>query len=76
MCLASLTISLQVSSREPNGFRSYGEVQDWLQEKYGVKAAYQTVHKTVKYKLGGKLKTPRPSHLKKDEKAEEHFKKN
>lgn len=68
--------ALKENLSEPTGFRSYGEVKDWLEENYGVKAAYQTVHKTVKYKLGGKLKTPRPSHLKKDEQAEEHFKKN
>lgn len=68
--------ALQEKLSEPTGFNSYGEVQNWLQEQYGVRVAYQTVHKTVKYKLGGKLKTPRPSHIKKDEQAEQHFKKN
>lgn len=68
--------ALQEKLSEPTGFNSYGEVQTWLQQKYGIRAAYQTVHKTVKYKLGAKLKTPRPSHIKKNEQAEQHFKKN
>jgi transposase len=66
---------LKKELQKPTGFRSYGEVQSWLEEKYGVKAAYKTVHQTVRYKLEAKLKTPRPSSVNKDEQGEEHFKK-
>ena len=40
--------------KEAKGFNSYGEIQEWLQEKQGVIVKYKTVHKTVRYKLLGK----------------------
>lgn len=58
-----------------SGFSSYGEVQKWLAEELGVKAAYHTVYKTVHYQLQAKLKKPRPSNPKKDEEKEKAFKK-
>ncbi len=66
---------LKLELQKPTGFRSYGEVQNWLEEKHGVQAAYKTVHQTVRYKLKAKLKTPRPSSLKKDAAEQENFKK-
>lgn len=33
--------------QEPQGFESYGEIQEWLKTKLGVVAAYKTVHKLV-----------------------------
>lgn len=45
-------------------FRSYGEVQQWLEQECEVQAAYKTVHKLVRYKLQAKLKVPRPKSLK------------
>ncbi|MDB9516456.1 helix-turn-helix domain-containing protein [Roseofilum reptotaenium CS-1145] len=60
---------------EPKGFNSYGEIQEWLQEKQGEIVKYKTVHKTVRYKLGGKLKTPRPRSVNQHKEAEETFKK-
>ena len=45
---------------QPQGFKSYGEIQDWLNQELGVDLAYKSVHKIVRYKLKAKLKTPRP----------------
>lgn len=67
--------ALKLELQKPIGFRSYGAVQSWLEEKHGVQAAYKTVHQTVRYKLEAKLKTPRPSSLKKDAAEQENFKK-
>jgi transposase len=36
---------------QPEGFHRYGEAQKWLEQVCGVKAAYKTVHKLVRYKL-------------------------
>lgn len=46
--------------QEPEGFESYGEIQEWLKAKLGVVAAYKTVHKLVYYRLASSLKVPRP----------------
>ncbi len=49
----------------PEGFGSYKEIQRWLAEEQEVELPYSTVHQIVRYDLGAKLKTPRPSHPKK-----------
>ncbi len=49
----------------PEGFGSYDEIRIWLMENYDLDIPYKTVHKTVRYYLGAKPKTPRPSHIKK-----------
>ena len=51
---------------EPDGFTSYKEIQQWLAEEHGVELCYSTVHGIVRYDLGAKPKTPRPSHPKKN----------
>jgi putative transposase len=48
---------------EPEGFKSYGEIKDWLDLKLGVSASYKVVHDTVRYRLKAKLKRPRPQSL-------------
>jgi transposase len=50
---------------EPEGFGSYKEIQQWLAEEQGVELCYSTVHGIVRYDLGAKPKSPRPSHPKK-----------
>lgn len=50
---------------EPEGFGSYKQIQQWLVEAHGLELPYSTVHQIVRYDLGAKLKTPRPSHPKK-----------
>jgi transposase len=36
--------ALRVRLQEAEGFRSYGEIQQWLATEYNCDAAYQTVH--------------------------------
>ncbi|WP_018627080.1 hypothetical protein [Niabella aurantiaca] len=57
------------------GFRSYKELQQWVDEHYVKNIKYITVLKHVQQKFGAKLKTARKSHVNKDEQAVETFKK-
>jgi len=59
---------------EPEGFGSYSEIQTWLKENHNIDIPYKTVHKTVRYYLGAGPKTPRPSHIKKNEEEVRSFK--
>jgi transposase len=52
----------------PEGFGSYGEVQDWIGDELGVSMKYDAVHTLVHDKLGARLKVARPSHPKKSRK--------
>ena len=61
---------------QPQGFKSYGGIQQWLKEEYGLEIHYKTVHQTVHYKLKAKLKVARPTHIKRDDMAVVEFKKN
>ena len=61
---------------DPEGFKSYGEVQVWLKAIMGVEASYKVVHDTVRYQLKAKLKVSRPQGVKHKETAKETFKKN
>jgi transposase len=66
---------LQVQLQQPEGFKSYGEIQQWLEQRFGKTVKYKTVHKTVRYRLNAKLKAPRPQSAKQDEQAVSQFKK-
>lgn len=59
--LAALKRRLQ----DPEGFAGYLEVQQWLEEEFGLELSYKTVHKLVRYRLKAKLKRARPRHAKK-----------
>ena len=72
---ATAVAQLQQRLSQPEGFHSYGEAQQWLEQVCGVKAAYKTVHKLVRYKLQAKLKVPRPRSIKQHPQALEQFKK-
>ena len=61
---------------QPQGFKSYGEIQDWLNRELGIELAYKSVHKIVRYKLKAKLKTPRPQSPKAKSEVQDTFKKN
>ncbi|PLZ99156.1 hypothetical protein CEN50_08490 [Fischerella thermalis CCMEE 5268] len=61
--------------KDPQGFKSYEEVQRWLLASEGIKASYKVVHEVVRYKLKAKLKAPRPRSLKQSSGVEEDFKK-
>lgn len=61
---------------QPQGFQSYTQIQQWLKQELGINIAYKTVYQLVKYKLGAKLKVPRPKSRKQHPQSESHFKKN
>jgi len=51
---------LQTRLQEADGFKSYREIQQWIEQTFGKQVKYKTVHKTVRYRLKAKLKVPRP----------------
>lgn len=61
---------------QPQGFNSYGQIQQWLATECGVEVAYRTVHQTVRYKLNSKLKVPRPRSKNAKPEVQLAFKKN
>ena len=56
---------LQARLATSRGFASYGELQQWLRQAFGLEVPYTTLHGIVRYQLKAKLKRPRPSHAKK-----------
>jgi transposase len=66
---------LQARLNQPQGFRSYGEIVDWLQVNYNLELTYATVYHWVHYRLKAKLKVPRPCSAKQDPEAVTRFKK-
>lgn len=58
-----------------NGFTSYKQLQEWVDEHYIKDIKYITLLKYVQTKFGAKLKVARKSHIKKDIEALEAFKK-
>jgi transposase len=66
---------LQQQLQNPEGFRSYGAIVEWLEQKHGLTVEYGTVYATVRYLLGAKLKEPRPQSYQQNEQAVETFKK-
>jgi transposase len=61
---------------QPQRFKSYGQIQEWLNQECQVVVAYKTVQKIVRYKLNAKLKVPRPRSVKAVEQVQEALKKN
>ena len=53
----------------------YQDAVRWVREEFGVDLQYNTLRTYIKRNFGAKLKVPRKSHYKKDEKAIEVFKK-
>lgn len=66
---------LQERLAQPQGFKTYIEIEQWLQSEFGKTVKYKTVHKTVRYRLKAKLKVPRPQSFKQDPQAGTTFKK-
>ena len=58
------------------GFNSYGEIVEWLKKEYELDVKYGTVYALVRYKLGAKLKVPRPQSYKQEQELVSEFKKN
>jgi len=62
----SVNKHLEARLQERQGFRSYGEVQEWLKTEHGLAVKYGTVHLHMRYRLGAKLKVPRPVSIEQD----------
>jgi len=58
-----------------DGFKSFIEIQKWLQDDFAIHMEYQAVNKYVKRKFGARPKVARKSHVNKDENATALFKK-
>ena len=56
---------LQAALDRPEGFASYGAIQQWIAQEFGVQMGYHAVYKLVRSTLRAKLKVPRPVHEKK-----------
>jgi len=61
----SVIEALKERLEEQVGFGSYGEIQKWLAERFGVEINYHTLYGIVRCQLGAKLKVPRKNHEKK-----------
>lgn len=68
--------SLKQELETGKGFSSYGAIVEWLKKEHGLDMEYGTVYAWVRYRLGAKLKVPRPQSYKQDEKLISEFKKN
>jgi transposase len=59
----------------PQGFSSYQQIVEWLEQEFNVQVKYKTVYRLVRYKLKATLKVPRPVSKEQDEQAVSLFKK-
>ena len=66
---------LQKRLEQPPGFKSYGEIVEWLNETYQLNLTYPTVYHWVHYRLKAKLKVPRPKSAPQEPNAAQRFKK-
>jgi transposase len=56
-----------------NGFSSYVEAQNWVEQEFGVKMNYHWLREYMIKRFKTKIKQPRKSHVKKNEQAIEAF---
>lgn len=61
-----------VEKLREGAYRTAKQFQAWLEEEHQIRLSTETVYYHLG-KLGGRLKTPRPSHIKKDEQAAQVF---
>ncbi|MEH2445797.1 MAG: helix-turn-helix domain-containing protein [Nostoc sp.] len=59
----------------PQGFSSYQQIVEWLEQEFNVQVKYKTVYRLVRYQLKATLKIPRPVSKEQDEQAVSLFKK-
>lgn len=69
----ALKVKLQSSQ---DAFRSYTELQHWMDEHFVPRIKYSTINSYVKRHFRTKLKVARKSHIRKDGQAREGFLKN
>ena len=65
----------QKLSNPKEGFRSYTQAVDWINETFGLQMNYHAVNKYLKRHFGTKLKVGRKTHINKDDNAAALFKK-
>ncbi len=51
--------ALEQQLQQENGFNSYGEIRQWLQEKLGIESTYKNVHDLVHYRMKASPKQKR-----------------
>ncbi len=56
--------ALEQELKTEKGFSSYGAIVEWLKQEHGLDVEYGTVYAWVRYRLGAKLKVPRPQSYK------------
>jgi hypothetical protein len=61
--------------KQEEGFNSYGEIRQWLQEKLGIVSTYKNVHDLVYYRMRCRPKVPRPYSARQDQAQAEDYKK-
>ncbi len=54
-------------------FLGYWDAQQWVEQQYGVHVKYHWLRKYLINRFGTKVKSPRKSHVKKDQKAQDSF---
>ncbi len=57
-----------------NSFKGYWDAQQWIKREYGIEVKYQRVREYLIQHFGTKVKSPRKSHIQKDEGAVALFK--
>lgn len=67
--------ALEARLESPEGFGSYGEIVDWLQQTFGLALKYGTVNRFVREELKAELKVPRPVSVRQHPEAVDRFKK-
>lgn len=61
--------------QQTQGFNSYGEICQWLEQQLGIVAKYKTVHQLVRYRLQASPKVARPLSSEQSDFQVEAFKK-
>jgi transposase len=68
--------ALHKQLQQEQGFNSYGEIRQWLQEKLGIEISYKNVHDLVHCRIKAKPKVARPYSASQNQEQCENFKKN
>ena len=64
-----ILVHLEQKLKDPEGFKSYKEIQQWLFNEFSLNIHYRTVNGIVRNRLKAKLKVGRKSHIKKTNKS-------
>lgn len=57
--------ALKARLDDPAGWSGYDELRRWLRQEFDLEVNYKSLYDLVRYRLGAKLKRPRPEHPKK-----------